>query len=389
MKNYSSSLIKLVNDHCAKALEHYEKDTPYDASEMAYGVASHAVLEQVGKKKAVSQEDRQTVADAVVQTLITKGRTFRGRHEPPMQPDKAFMGRDVALRWLEFNELPPNAEYEIEIKVELGKDKRPFVALHDCVWLEKLTDEYGSRVTAVSRDWKGWQGRPEELETIQRKAQAITLLQHFSGVANLTDIRLEVCNLQTHAIFKKEITLDDQGLKLIDQWARDIDAVCSVVDRTREASPGAGCLGCPYNYMCNDRLMIAPVDREKIEDFALYLMHLEIERALTIKQLKAYQELPVPIDKGYVGWKTKPANKADENANVKIFNAWFADRDFKPTTESVLSLLSALKPSVGNIKAVAKVMFESLDDAMAEDFLEASIEKHNRRLFGVWKDKKQ
>ena len=384
MKKYSSSTIGYFNNYCPAALGFYEKDTPYDISQMAYGVASHAVLEAIGNKGATSDEEKRATSEAVVRRLITEGRTFRGRHEPPMKPDHAFLGRDVALKWLEFNEFPEGGEYEIELAAVLPGQNYKIVALHDLIWSEEESDECSSKITAISRDWKGWQGTEAELETIQRKAQAVTLLHRHPSVE---EIRLEVCNLQTHQIFSKTIVLDEEGLSLIEQWANDLNTVCHAVDQTREARPGVGCLSCPYNHVCKDRMIAAPHDTEDYEKLSLYLVGLETERTAVIKMLKANAELPVDIEGGYVGWKLHPNNKVAKDAHQKVIDAWLGENFEFISKESFESLISALNLGISNINSVAKVLYGKEDDAMKEDFLDSCIEKRNRRLFGVWKGK--
>ena len=391
MKTYSSSTIKIFNDHCPRALEFYEDGEPYDTSQMDYGVASHAVIEAVGKNKnngGLLPGLVKRIADKVCEELITNGRTFRGHHEPPMKPDHAFYGQDVALQYLEANELPDNARYEIQFETILGENEFKLVSLHDMVWEEDWSDEYGEKRVVVSRDWKGWQGTEDELDTVQRKAQALTLYDSME-FSDFDEIRLEVCNLHTHRVFFKSITLDDEGNELLEKWRRNLYLICKAIDKTRKARPGAGCLSCPYSYTCNSRFIQKPKKQEEYEDWALCLMYMETQKQEITKLLKASQELPAKIPGGYVGWKTWPDNKVSKELdNAFIVEEWYGyDGLDLVTTEKVSGLLKALELGVSNIKALAKVMYGKEDDAMKQDFLDKCLEKRKTRRFGIWRNK--
>ncbi len=372
MKKYSSSDIKVFSVYCPKALKFQEDGAPRDTSQTDYGVASHAVIEACGNAKNIVANQPhllmpsyEELANETCQELITNGRTFRGKHEPPMSPEHAFEGKRVALAWLELNELPGEADYEIELTH--GR----FKALHDVVWIEDWSDEWSEKTVPVSRDWKGWQGRPEELETWQRKCQAITLAANYPDA---DEIKLEIVNLQTHRTYDRTIVLDDEGLALLDQWKRELEIICRAMDKTREARPGVGCLECPYNHQCNDRLFRdigSPHEAHK-------LVNIEIERANTIKALKASQELPVKLEGGYVGWRLWGDNKAKPDAYQRVIDAWDGD---------VNGMLKALKLGVANINALAKVIWPkgSENDALRQDFIDACIEQRNGQRFGVWR----
>ena len=372
MKKYSSSDIKAFSVYCPKALKFQEENAPRDTSQMAYGVASHAILERIGNQKNTDEplpyEDMVWLANSTCEELITNGRTFRGKHEPPMSPENAFEGKRVALSWLEFNELPNDADYEIQL--ESGR----LIALHDCVWLEDWSDEYSEKTIAVSRDWKGWQGSEAELDTWQRKTQAITLAAHYPDA---NELRLEVVSLQTHRTYTREIVLDDYGLALLEQWRQELEIICGAMDKTREARPGAGCLECPYASQCQPAKHWFP---DKEDRTAEYLAWLEIERANTIKTLKASQELPITIEDGYVGWRLWDDNKTKKDAYQHVADAWDGD---------INGLLKALQLKTANINALAKALWgkNSENDAMKQDFLDACIEQRNGKRFGVWKGK--
>ena len=389
MKKYSSSDIKTFSVYCPKALKFQEDGAPRDTSQMAYGVASHAILEAIGKRtNQGSWEDnafklKHKIANAVCKELITNGRSFRGHKEPPMSPEHAFEGKRVALGWLEFNELPNDADYEIQL--ESGR----LIALHDCVWIEDWSNEYSEKQIAVSRDWKGWQGSEAELDTWQRKTQAITLAAHYQDA---DELRLEVVSLQTHRTYTREIVLDDDGLALLEQWRQELEIICGAMDKTREARPGAGCLECPYASQCQPAKHWFP---DKEDRTAEYLVSLELERKETLKILKAHDNLPVTVNGGYVGWRLWGDNKAKPNARIDVMDAWFDTQELLReswddkliTPNQVSSLLKALQLGTANINALAKTIWgkKPENEAMRDDFLDACIEQRNGKRFGVWK----
>lgn len=385
MKTYSSSIIKLHNTHCPKAVAFYEDGAPQDTSQTAYGVASHATIQECGQKNARTPEDQQIVGDAVARELIVNGRTFRGRKEPPMQLDHAFYGRDVALNYLRWNELPEFAYYEVEFKTILEGEQKSFelVALHDCAWLDDQSDDISSRKFGVTTDWKGWQGREEELDTIQRKAQAVTLFDNTSNDHN-DGLRVEIVNLQTHRKFAREILLDDDGIELIEQYRKDLYLACVAVDSTREARPGVGCLSCPYNHLCTDRLRLKPADANAYKKQAEYLTWLETERKLCIQMLKESLELPVEIRGGYVGWKRTPADNITDDAIGAMYDQWFGNQE-TPSRGEIRGLLKAIGLGKANINNFVKNVWGKELDDMAQDFIATSVKPHKQRQFGVWK----
>jgi hypothetical protein len=102
---YRPTSLRLASRHCPSAVVFYEQDRAYFRDHFAVGIAAHAVLEALGHARRQIHEQSQpweqieVIADRVAKQLMTTGRTFDGRSEPPLSPDAVVEGRDLALRW--------------------------------------------------------------------------------------------------------------------------------------------------------------------------------------------------------------------------------------------------------------------------------------------------
>ena len=387
MKQYSSTLIKLFNNNCPAALGFHEAQTPFDRDFFNAGIAAHAVLQQVGEKGAPTDPDAiNTIANAVVQELITHGRAYNGIHEPPMSPDSALDGREVAVAYLLNNGLPEGAQYEIGLGMTAegkpcGYDDPEcrYRGILDLQWTGVVGDDDFAMDTLFVRDWKSaWPTNADELETIQRKGQAVLAYLHCKD--SIQAIQLEVTNIRTGMTFDKLIALDQTGTELLDLWKRDILAICNAMDKTREARPGAGCLDCHYVMNCPSCLDYA---RLPGADLAVSLATLEAMREEFIKILKPKcKDHKIPIDNGFVGFVVKEKRTPNKNAHQILVEHWFADDTENHSAEQ--SLVMACSLGVAQIEAAAKVLYDK-GDAGFKDLMEAALTTKTESRFGVYK----
>lgn len=387
MKTYSSTLIKLFNNNCPAALGFYESQTAYDRDFFNAGIAAHAILQQVGDKGAPTDPDAiKAVANAVVEELITNGRSYNGIHEPPMSPESALNGRDVALEYLLNNGLPEGAQYEIGLGMTIHGSPCAYDdpacryrGILDLQWTGVVGDDDFAMDTLFVRDWKSaWPTNADELETIQRKGQAVLAYLHCSE--SIQAIQLEVTNIRTGATFDKQIVLDQTGIELLDLWKRDILAICNAMDKTREARPGAGCLDCHYVMSCPSCLEYA---RTPGADMAVSLATLEAMRDQYIAILKPKcKEHKIAIDNGFVGFVSKEKRTPNKTAHQALVEHWYSDDTETHTAEQ--SLIMACKLGVAQIEAAGKVLYDK-NDAGFNDLMEAALTTKTESRFGVYK----
>lgn len=374
---YRSTSLKLIEEHCPSALDHYEADEPYDRDVFQVGVAAHAVLQTVGERLADSAEvpDLDRIGDAVVRELVTNGRSFEGKPEAPMSVAAASAGRDLAVNYILGHELSPTARYEHGLAVD--RDWRPvaydapdawYRAAIDTFEVVEDTDDDGYTTTIlVTTDWKSaWPTDATELDTVQLRGQAAVALAHFPDA---TVLRRRAVNLRTGVAFEVDVTVDDAGLATVAQWRRDIGHLVAVAetrgpDGTRPARPGTGCAGCPFLSRCEAARDFMRGSIFEDADATTMATQLAVADAFR-KELwtwarGAAAEGNIEIEGGVVGFTEKAKREAVEDVALKLALAWFqpADpTDWAAKNGEILGLLKVLSLGVGSIESVAKVLF--------------------------------
>ena len=383
MKSYSSTLLKTFANNCPAALGFHEANEPAFREIYQAGIAAHAVLQVVGEKGATTEPEIQAVADAVAEELITKGRAFKGTPEPPMDPEAAIEGRDLAEAWLSWNELPPG-KHETHLAMdEKGLPCLPesehvrYDAIIDMVYTETQGDEEEALETVVARDYKSaWPTDATELETIQRKGQAVLVWLNHPEAHGITR---EVINLRTGGKFRETTWLDDEGLATMKQWRTDILALCRAADATREARPGIGCIGCFYVLRCEPcRDLLTTKERPA----SMYAAAKAIVAA-TEPVLKAEASHgPVPDGVGgMIGYQATKGRQPDlDELAGQVAALW--------TSGDIAGLIRALKPGVTAVDKLAKVMYPGREGKLErDDFLELCVKPKLGSKFTTWRGK--
>ena len=397
---YSSTLLKYFTNNCPKALGNYENDVPSDKDIFQTGIAAHAVLQIIGEKEIseIDEQKKRDVAKAVVDELITKGRSFAGKPEPPMNPEHAFAGRDLALDYLEYKSLPVDGKYEIGLGMTVdgkqcaydAKECR-YRAITDAIYpdVDGDIDDFQAKVITV-RDYKSaWPTNADELETLQRKGQAVLTLLHYGHDIEIKGIKLEVVNLRTHQSFTKTVWFDDEGEQLLRQWQSDILQLCDAADKTRQARPGGGCLGCAWCLSCSDSHKLAMGDNVD----ALGLITLEARRKVLLKALKAeITEGHVEVEGGYVGYQAMSEMTLKENAIYNVLLDFYNRAGHGVKLEDIhnkypleVGLLESAKLGSGNVNAIAKALYDKTEMDARENLTERCLEDTGKTQFGVWK----
>lgn len=381
MKTYSSSVIKLFSDHCPAALGFYEAGAPRYDDLFQTGIAAHHVLEHCGKKDAKTPDEQATVGDAVVFELITAGRTYRGSHEPPMQPEAALAGRDIALRWLAEHPHPAGAQFELELFTpEVGGIR--YAALIDRLHRETIGDEDDAIEAVITSDYKtAWPVGAEWLESLQAKGQAVVAWLNYP---NVDAIITETINLRTWAVYSNTIRLDEDGVALLTRWHEDIKLVCRAVDQTREARPGIGCADCPYILGCSEATRIMCAGDEVGQMYAIAK-----GRADELGKQLRVQTKEQPLNDGnggWIGYQPKTKRRVHDEAAVILTDDWFHDLDPGVVSE-VRGLIRSFGPlSVKAVENCLKVNYNGRENkAMREDLLDQCTESYVQPEFTTWK----
>lgn len=386
---YRPTTLRLASAHCPRAVDFYESNQAAFRDHFQVGIAAHDVLAAIGEHAltAMLQPTEQEIAEIAerqVRSLITRGRSFEGRAEPPMRAEDAFEGAELAKRYAatepwptadawfeagyafgaEWQRLPYNA---VERRFRLILDRLEFV--------EESGEDYAGRLAVITEYKTAWPTDESELETLQTKAQAVAVwLVHGSG---LDGIRRRVVNLRTGKTFALDLWFESGGREQIAAWQSEITDYMQALDTMTEygrrpARPGVGCLGCPYSLGCDAK----SIETDHIS-MAKRLAKLEGERAQLIKALKAATaESAITFDGTTVGYQVTASRTPKPGALTLMWLAWTA------ANGDVSGLLAALKPTMAMLSSVAKKLYPDSKEDQAAIVAQWSREEQGKE-FGV------
>lgn len=224
---------------CPHAVTLYEQDAPRDRRHFAYGTAAHEHLAAVVEGADV---------DALFRQLVSVGRVGPDA-EGPLSVDAVVQGWDLARTWLRVHGLPPDAAAE----VPLGMDRAGNLCEHADAYvgtridlIAPVYDEDEDASGILVRDWKGTWHAEEQLDTLQRRIQAVLA---WDAYPDAEVVRLEIGALRLLRVYSRTL-YRDRDADLIEQWRHDILQAAEALDQSREPSPGANCLGCDYAHVC-------------------------------------------------------------------------------------------------------------------------------------------
>ena len=263
----SSSMVRLLEETCPRALDLAEDGAPRDVRVFAAGTAAHAILEDwhkasIAAQRPLTQQETGEVVARTIAALTIEGRTFRGNREPALPADRVLEGADLAQGYLRAVDyiLPIGALPEHDLTVNHRWEPcRPddpdalWRATVDRVALEE--DEDGERVIVVSDYKTAWSDRENKIESLQLRGQLLVVFAHAPDLwadAYPTLGRREIINLRTHGIYAETIELSDPAL---DDWRAQIAGISAAFPRRpkrghRDALPGFHCAACPYRKVC-------------------------------------------------------------------------------------------------------------------------------------------
>lgn len=410
---WRSTKLNLATEHCPRALDFYEAGEPYSRDIFAVGVAAHDILEAIGKETAkqgvyLDESASDKVAGEACERLITEGRTFGEFQEGPLLANSVFDGRDLALAYQRDVPLSPQFRYEEEAAINREGLSCPSRGAYlgariDAVgtvqpglddWDE---DGEGGPILEI-RDFKSsWVARRNELETVQRKIQAVTAWAKWGSGHEC--LRLVVVNFR----LKESYPLDvypgtPEGESILRQWRDDIDRAIEAVDYKlpdglRPAVPGVGCLGCPFLSRCSSaRGYLSPVygTAEPVELARAYAVSNAIAEQLKAAAMRAAANGPIEIEDGVVGYVAQSERVLSRDAPDKLIEWWLA-RARPQSLEQALSMLPGLLAQLKIGRAQAEALLTSLHRGSKEERerraqrLEKITATKTVRKFGVFR----
>jgi len=257
-------------------------------------------------------------------------------------------GADIAWRYVQYHDIPKG---DTEINLESGN----LGAIHDLVYADVEGDEDWSVDVVVTRDYKtSWQTSVDDLKTLQRKIQAITLADTYPDAHAL---RLEVVNLRTGWTFKRLLVLDDDGRRELDEWRAEVQTLCQAADKAADtpvASPGGGCIDCPWALQCEASIK-AMTDAESVAE-RIAVATAQRDAAIKVgKQL--FADAPVQVGGGKaVGFFEQSTRTLPEENALDLF-AKFAQ------VEPDHNVLRVIYPEKADREKAAELLFDESQSA--------------------------
>lgn len=395
---YHATNLQLVSRACPYALELYEQKVPYSRDVFGVGIAAHCILEavqtctnEIGRE--LTEEEVKVSALGVCERLMTTGRSYDGVPEPPMKPETVFAGQELALDWLLGVEpCQPGARVEQGLGLDAHgqpcgywkADGLTIRTILDSVRISQEADEESARTVLTVRDWKtAWSTDDSELDTLQRKIQAIAAWRTYGPVEVL---RLEVVNLRLQKVYVRDLYREDGLEETLSDWWSAVATTVRALDKQksigpRPASPGRGCLRCPFLGACEfaaDFIERAGMHRTTEQKAIAFCVATAMRDDLAEQLRVETEDGAVAVHGGIVGTAAKEGRRLRQDAYQVIADEWLANGG------ETLGLLKALSLGVGNATSMAKVLFfDRKSKADRDAFLESITEPETKRIFGV------
>jgi len=416
-RGWRSTTLSLAEQRCPAALTYAEQGRPYDRRMFAVGSAAHAVLEEIGKVSAAAGRfldtlEAEEVARVTCGELIAFGRDFEGDREPPLPSDLVWRGRDLAMSYVKDCPLPYDARYEEGLAVDREWRPQPY---HEDAWLRVRIDRHGTALPSWLDDDEGagpilevadyksaWTADEAELQTIQRKIQAVMSWDRWG--ADHEALRLVVVNFRLRREFETMVFPNTpEGAAVLARWRSDIETEIRAreeqvgFDGERVATPGGQCYGCPYLGGCapaQEFLRSVYGSSEPLSIAYAYAMaEAEMRRVAGTTAAPgplrfATAEEPLQIDGAQVGTVIEMQRALTPDAAEVLGEAWIRKirtGEAEAQQATMPGLIQALGVGVQQAENLMRYIHPKDRDAQARALAPILTEKSKRR-FGVHRD---
>ena len=392
MKPVSGTALGTAARHCLRALDHRDNGTPRDETMFAAGITAHAVLEtahiharQTGEC-AVPRWHLDEIALQVSKRLATEGRVYDGRNQPPMPMVQVQEGAALGARFAAIHPFDLDAEPEQVLAVDENwnpvdpKSKTAIArgvidVLKPAHEVEIDPDDGLTATVLCVDDYKSaFHAGDAELDSPPMRLYALLAKAHHPEV---NAIQMRIRNLRTTQTHSRWIWIDDDsgGSAMLERWRSDVMAQREIMsyrgpDGKRPASPGVGCVGCPYLLHCDAaQPMLVAKNIQTPEELAnLYAVATATREATKSLLLDVCNDGYIQTDKGRVGFIVKPEAKARDDVHEILLAKWQQTRgkeaDINDATWKALnadgrSLLKSVSLTSGNVNNFAKALYPS------------------------------
>lgn len=336
--------------------------------------------------------------------LIAEGRDFEGEIEAPLPSTAVWRGRDLALSYQKEKPLSPKWRYEETLAVNEdflpcplpGAWMRCRIDVHGTShpseeeWWE---EEAGGPILVVQDFKSNYRARENELETIQRKIQAVVSWAHWGKGHDA--LRLVIVNFRLGREY--DLTIyphEPDGAAQLERWREDIRAEARArsakgSDGKRRASPGACCGGCPYVGQCpaaTSWLGSIYGYGTPAEMAHAYSAAIAIANSLEEPLRRATADSPILLPGGFVGSKIGMERRLRDDAHGALAQFWLDQ--VKPVSLEALramlpGLLKVMKVGTAQAQALLKAFLRTEKDQIEKrDQIFESIT--HRRIAPEW-----
>lgn len=401
---------------CPRWLDFYEEGTPYDRDIFQAGIVAHAILEEVSiaVNDGATPDDFEAIARNACKALMRDGRSHVGNPEPPIPEEPVEEGYDLAMGWLQRHEPAPGDKPEIGFAVSATPpdDAWPacafdspdfrFRGVIDLIRIyDEEGEEWGGRVLEVLDYKSSWVADSTELDTVQRKTQAILVIDWARRNRIEYDcLRLSIGNLRDRNIYSADYWLDDEEtLETFARWRRFLSYLMDSLDkqavdargrrRPRPTNPGPACQFCPYKPHCDEgrNYALKTTGLEDVEQTARSWVFADSERSRLTKQFKGWlaRDESVVYDGYELGWITTESVKPAPNAGIESFRLWLGEQPL--TMDAVEGYLTIVKPTSTQIADLLYSRYS--DDDERQVLSKRLLVPHTNKRFGIRKHKEK
>ena len=386
-----STLLKILEKHCGRALDYAERGTPYTRDVYAVGIAAHAMIQRIAeielaKGDIVGIEYADALRRSMAVALATEARSFDGQPEPPMDLAAAEAGVELAADWYRTHGIPTDARAEVGIAVASTWQAVPYGptafyrGILDLIWVEEdaSDEESAPSVVLYVRDYKSAWNDHDPL-TPQLKGQALLARAWAESEGIDYDaIELQIGNLRTRQVYTHRIWNNADGREEMREWRVTIEQRIAVAKRLigpdgwRPARPGAGCATCPWIRQCDAAQSVAlSTAAEDLIPAWLAARAIQRDREAQIKA--ATRKAPIEYDGATVGYQLASKATPEPDAPAQIVRAWYRDPNADSLHSEAHALVSALKPGAGSLRAAAKALHPGKGGKDARIALESKL----------------
>lgn len=390
MKPVSGTALGTATRYCLRALDHRDNNTPRDERMFAAGIAAHQFLEvahifakQTGEG-AVPRWHLDEIAKSVAVRLSTEGRVYDGKNQPPMPMQNVQEGVDLGVRFASIHPFDVGAEPEQVLAVDENwqpVDPKSKTAIARGVLdvikppeqIEIDADDGLYATVLYVDDYKSaFHAGEAETDSPPMRLYALLAKAHYPEV---NAIRLRISNLRTTQRHERWIWIDDEGggSAMLERWRQDVLTQRKIMeyrgpDGKRPASPGVGCVACPYLLHCDAaRSALECGNIQTPQELAnLYAVATATRESSKALLLDVCNKGYIETDKGRVGFLTKPELKVRDDAPEVLLSTWQRSRgkEADPTNQEwralnadSRALVKSLSITSGNVKNFAGALY--------------------------------